>query len=71
MTQSFLQKFFIRYVPTRIYRALKGAVLRFPKTKNHEEKTIPPASKAFVYGVDKEFQSVGPEFLNYFIQFAA
>lgn len=72
MPGPFAKIFFIRYVPTRFYRAFKRLALRLADihaallgTRN---PLIPPASRTFVYGVDPDFKVIGAEFLRHFTE---
>lgn len=69
MAGAFLRNFFVRYVPTRFYRAIKRMALRISERKSRlPSSRIPPPSRTFVYGADQEFKIIGQEFLGYFIQ---
>lgn len=70
MPNQFMKSFFIRYVPTRFYRAFKSLALRASDFRDtllgSRNALIPPASKTFVYGVDPDFKVIGAEFLKHF-----
>lgn len=70
MPSQFMKNFFIRYVPTRFYRAFKSFALRPADVRaallGTRNAHIPPVSKTFVYGVDHDFKVIGAEFLKHF-----
>ena len=70
MPSQFMKNFFVRYVPTRFYRAFKRLALRPADIRavlrGTRNSFIPPASKTFVYGVDPDFKVIGAEFIKHF-----
>ena len=70
MPSQFMKNFFVRYVPTRFYRAFKSFALRPSDIRaallGTRNSLIPPVSKTFVYGVDPDFKVIGAEFLKHF-----
>lgn len=70
MPGQFMKNFFMRYVPTRCYRAFKRIALRAADIRAARLGTrnplIPPASKTFLYGADPDFTVIGAEFLGHF-----
>lgn len=71
MPSNLMKNFFIRYVPTRFYLAMKRIALRLSEARaarrDGRNPLIPPANKTFVYGVDQDFTVMGAEFLKHFI----
>ena len=72
MTDSFLSRFFIRYIPMHLYRKLKS-IAYIPadllgSIRGKKDRLVPPLSKAVFYGVDPEFKVIGAQFLKFFIE---
>ena len=75
MSSQFMKIFFLRYVPTRFYRAFKRLALLPADVRavlaGTRSPLIPPASKTFLYGVDPDFTVIGAEFRRHFTNLGA